>query len=730
MKKFARILCLLLAMIMVFGLVACGGGSETSESQSQTQGSESSSDSSSDSSSVGGEELDPYDQASWDIYNTVLGDFYTAYQAAKAATNDSERYAKMAIAEAKLMEAGVMLPLTTNGGNYAISRVAPYTATTVLWGNDSYRYHSVVIADSPIKASERDEMKAKWAELGGIGYTEWAKTYLTGKGYTLKDEYSLGYSSDPQVWDVLNTSRAADSEALVNCYDGLYEYDIANNLRPALATGHTVSEDGLTYTFTIRENAVWTDSQGRKVANVKADDFVAGLQHMMDSMAGLEYLIDGIIKNAHEYMAGEVGIEEVGVKAIDDRTLVYTLEAPCSYVLTMLGYGVFAPLCREYYVSKGGQFGADFNDEAETYEYGTSPDNIAYCGPYTITNFTAENTIVFTLNESYWNKDNVGIKKITWLFNNGEDVLKAYNDMKAGTIAGCGLNASAVEAAKTDGLFDTYVYTSSTDATSFMGFYNLNRVLFANVNDASAVVSSQTAEQAARTNKAMMNQNFRLALSMAADRGAYNAQSVGEALKLVSLRNCYTPGTFVKLAEEVTVSINGTDKTYAAGTFYGQIMQDQIDADGVKITVWDPEADGGIGSSDGFDGWYNPENAAEYLALAIAELAAEGVEISAENPIYIDLPCWTTNESYKNRGESYKQSVEASLGGKVIVNLVECKTSKEWYWAGYYAETGAEANYDMYDVSGWGPDYGDPATYLDTFLPDYAGYMVKCLGIF
>jgi peptide/nickel transport system substrate-binding protein/oligopeptide transport system substrate-binding protein len=159
-------------------------------------------------------------------------------------------------------------------------------------------------------------------------------------------------------------------------------------------------------------------------------------------------------------------------------------------------------------------------------------------------------------------------------------------------------------------------------------------------------------------------------------------------------------------------------------------MQDQIDADGIKIKVWDAEADGGIGSSDGFDGWYNADNAAEQLALAIAELAAEGVEISAENPIYIDLPCWTTNESYKNRGESYKQSVEASLGGKVIVNLVECKTSQEWYYAGYYAETGAEANYDMYDVSGWGPDYGDPATYLDTFLPDYAGYMVKCLGIF
>ena len=71
-----------------------------------------------------------------------------------------------------------------------------------------------------------------------------------------------------------------------------------------------------------------------------------------------------------------------------------------------------------------------------------------------------------------------------------------------------------------------------------------------------------------------------------------------------------------------------------------------------------------------------------------------------------------------------------ALGGKVIINLIECSTSKEWYYAGYYTNAGNEANYDIYDVSGWGPDYGDPQTYLDTFLPDYAGYMVKCIGIF
>jgi peptide/nickel transport system substrate-binding protein/oligopeptide transport system substrate-binding protein len=77
----------------------------------------------------------------------------------------------------------------------------------------------------------------------------------------------------------------------------------------------------------------------------------------------------------------------------------------------------------------------------------------------------------------------------------------------------------------------------------------------------------------------------------------------------------------------------------------------------------------------------------------------------------------------------YKQSLESILEG-VKVNLTECVTSDEWYYCGYYTESGNEANYDMYDLSGWGPDYGDPQTYLDTFLSDYAGYMVKCIGIY
>lgn len=673
-----------------------------------------------------------YDDASSAIYNDVLGEFYTEYQEAKEETNVSARYAKMALAEAKLLETAVMLPIYSKGGNYAVSRVAPYTIDYTMWGNDMERFHQALVATEFITSEDRAEMKAKWAELKGTGtYLDWAKEFLTGKGYTLKDTYTIAYATDPTTWDTLATSRASDSEAIVNTYDGLMEYDVEGILQPALAESYTVSDDGLTYTFKIRSGATWVDSQGRKVADVTADDFVAGMQHMMDAMGGLEYLIEGVIVNASEYIGGTVtDFSQVGVKAVDDNTLEYTLVAPCSYFVTMLGYGVFAPMSRTYYESMGGKFGADYDPSAESYLYGKDSNSIAYCGPYLVTNATANSTIVFTANDSYWNKDNINIKTLTWLYNDGSEATKSYNDAVAGTIDGSGLNSSSLELAREDGNFDKYGYIASTDATSFMAFYNIYRSAYANVQDSTKVVSPLTEEQKSLAKAAMANVHFRRAISYAVDRGSYNAQSVGEDLKYTSLRNTYTPGNFVYLEEDVTVDVNGKSTTFKAGTAYGVILQAQLDADGIAIKAYDKNADDGAGSSDGYDGWYNVENAKAELEQAIKDLKDAGITVDASNPIYIDLPYFSASTRYTNMANAYKQSVESTLEGKVIVNLVACADADEWQNAGYYTENGAEANYHVYDLSGWGPDYGDPSTYLDTMLPDYAGYMTKCIGIF
>lgn len=734
-----KIVSALLVMSMTASLVACGNsGSGSSDPADESVSVSSSASSESDASASASSESEAeaeesempegYDETSTELYNEALGDFNDALATAKEAETVDERYALMAVAEGKLMESAMMYPLTSRGGMYAMYRMAPRTKDYTLWGSDRDRYHQYVVTTDFIKAEDYNEMRAKWDELKGTGtYESWVKEYLAGKGYTLKDSFSMPYASDPVTWDGLATSRAADTDAIINTYDGLMEYDVEGTLQPALAESYEVSDDGLTYTFHLRKDVKWTDSQGREVDTVKADDFVAGMQHMCDAQGGLEYLVQGVIKNVSQYISGEVtDFDEVGVKAVDDYTVEYTLEEPCSYFMTMLGYTIFMPMSRSYYQSQGGKFGAEYDSSAADYQYGKDSNSIAYCGPYLVTNATAKNTIVFKLSDSYWNKDNVNIKTLTWLFNDQSDVTKMYTDAKAGTVDYVNLNTSTMETAKSEGLYDQYAVVSDTDATSFMGFYNINRTATANANDGTTAKSTKSDEEIQRTNKALQNVHFRRAISFAADRGAYNAQQVGEDLKYTSLRNTFTPGYFVSLSKDTTIQINGTDTTFPAGTYYGEIVQKQIDADGVKIKVWDAENK----TSDGFDGWYNPENAVEELNTAIEELAEDGITIDESNPIQIEYPYPSAVEVYTNKANSYKKSVEAALGGKVVINLVDAVDVDGWYYAGYYVNYGYEQNYDVYDVSGWVPDFGDPCSYLDTMLPDYEGYMTKCFGIF
>lgn len=734
-----KIVSALLVMSMTASLVACGNsGSGSSDPADESVSVSSSASSESDASASASSESEAeaeesempegYDETSTELYNEALGDFNDALATAKEAETVDERYALMAVAEGKLMESAMMYPLASRGGMYAMYRMAPRTKDYTLWGSDNDRYHQYVVTTDFIKAEDYNEMRAKWDELKGTGtYESWVKEYLAGKGYTLKDSFSMPYASDPVTWDGLATSRAADTDAIINTYDGLMEYDVEGTLQPALAESYEVSDDGLTYTFHLRKDVKWTDSQGREVDTVKADDFVAGMQHMCDAQGGLEYLVQGVIKNVSQYISGEVtDFDEVGVKAVDDYTVEYTLEEPCSYFMTMLGYTIFMPMSRSYYQSQGGKFGAEYDSSAADYQYGKDSNSIAYCGPYLVTNATAKNTIVFKLSDSYWNKDNVNIKTLTWLFNDQSDVTKMYTDAKAGTVDYVNLNTSTMETAKSEGLYDQYAVVSDTDATSFMAFYNINRTATANANDGTTAKSTKSDEEIQRTNKALQNVHFRRAISFAADRGAYNAQQVGEDLKYTSLRNTFTPGYFVSLSKDTTIQINGTDTTFPAGTYYGEIVQKQIDADGVKIKVWDAENK----TSDGFDGWYNPENAVEELNTAIEELAEEGITIDESNPIQMEYPYPSAVEVYTNKANSYKKSVEAALGGKVVINLVDAVDPDGWYYAGYYVNYGYEQNYDVYDVSGWSPDFGDPCSYLDTMLPDYEGYMTKCFGIF
>lgn len=743
MKK--KFLCLALALAMLLSLVACGGNNNTPPADdTQAPADTQTPDTPDDTQTPDEPETVSYKDASRDdaeIYDAVFGDFYEAYQAAAAEQDVPTRYAMMAVAEAKMLEAAVMMPKIANGGGYAITRIVPYSGATVLWGHDEYRYYTRLVTNELIKSEDIAALRALYGEVKGTGtYLDQARAYLDEHGYTLKDTYTdiTRFNDDPATWDILSTSQQASSEFICKTVSNPIEYDVEGTMQPNLAESWEVSDDGLTVTLHIREGLQWVDSQGRKVADLVADDWVAGMQHMVDAAGGLEFLVDGVIVGATEYINQETtDFSTVGVSAPDDHTVVYTLVQPAPYFMTMMNYSVFAPMSRSYYESQGGKFGADYDTTAADYNYGKTPDNIAYCGPYLITNFTSKNTMVFQANPTYWDAEHVNLKTMTFIYDGGEDPLKAYNEVMAGNVDATGLGTSALERAKADivegtdkSVFDTYHYQSTTDATVFVGFMNLNRQAFANANDNTKAISPQTDDQKERAHAAMLNQHFRMALCTGLDRGQFQAQRVGDELKFAALINSYTPGTFVSLGSDVTIDINGTSKTYPAGTNYGVILQDQITADGYPMTVYDPAAADGAGASSGFDGWYNLDYAKSEFAKAVEELTAQGMEITPENPIVIDYPHATNAEVWINTANVLQQCWEDMGGGLLKINLVPCADQTEWYQCGYYPESGKDMNFDYIDVSGWGPDYGDPSTYLNTLLPDGAGYMAKSFGLY
>ncbi len=777
-----KLVSLLLALVMILSLAACGSGDTPTNESKAPEGS-----AAPDEGTQPGEFV-PYTYEDEAVYMGAMKEYYDMLTAAQKLTDVDEMYVEMAKAEAKALTSGVLQIWRGDGGGYRMSRMVDKSYPTVLWGTDADRYESALVTKEILTGEDRQELISMWAELAGTGtYEQAAKDFLAEKGYTLKSD--LGYwdfTLDPETWDVLSVWTNSVGDPVCNTVENLAKYDMENVLQPAMAEsweegtgtilvaktdeeGNVVMEDGeekddegnpipvpvmeektvTTWTFHIRPGQIWTDSQGRKIADVKADDWVASMQHMIDfyGSSGAEVLTP-IIVNAQAYADGQLlDFDVVGVEAVDDLTLVYYLNNPVPAFESMLTYcGFFAPLCREYYTSQGGTFGVDTHENGN---YGTSPENIAYCGPYRITSYTPTNSMVFEANDSYWNRDAMNITKITWYYQDGNDPLKPYDDFMAGTLDRCGLGPSTIKKCQEDGNFDKYAIVSELEATTRVGYLNLNRQSFALFNDPTGCVSEMEhgsvetldrdnevyvadatiVDDAARTHVAMNNHNFRLALTMAWDRISYNALYAGEEVKELGVRNTYTPGNFVTLGKDVTTDINGASTTFEKGTYYGAIVQAQIDADGYPIKVWDPEANSGLGSSDGFDGYYSASNCQEYLAKAAEELAAVGVEISKENPIQIEYADPVFSEGGTNRAKAYKQSVEAASGGLIQVNLLPVQDNQQNNSTNYLISEGWENCIDIGIGTGWSADYADPASYLTLFLPYGNGYQTKNLGV-
>lgn len=520
------------------------------------------------------------------------------------------------------------------------------------------------------------------------GVTLLAATTLaacSGSGSSAKGEktFSYIYETDPDNLNYLTTNKAATANITSNVVDGLLENDRYGNFVPSMAEDWSVSKDGLTYTYTIRKDAKWYTSEGEEYAAVKAQDFVTGLKYAADKKSDGLYLVQESIKGLDAYVKGEItDFSQVGIKALDDYTVQYTLNKPESFWNSKTTMGVLAPVNEEFLNSKGDDFAK-----------GTDPSSILYNGPFLLKSIVAKSSVEFEKNPNYWDKENVHIGKVKLSYWDGQDTNKPTEAFKDGSFTMARLFPTSASYPETEKAFkDNIVYTQQ-DSTTFLVGINIDRQSYQH--------TSKTAdEQKASTKKALLNKDFRQALAFGFDRTAYASQVNGASGATKLLRNLFVPPTFVQ----------------ADGKNFGELVKEKL------VTYGDEWSN--VNLDDAQDGLYNPEKAKAEFAKAKTALQAEGVKF----PIHLDMPVDQTNTTKVQRVQSLKQSLEATLGTDNVVVDIQQLQKDDVLNITYFAETAAGEDWDISDNVGWSPDFADPSTYLDIIKPSVGENTKTYLG--
>ncbi|ASK62556.1 peptide ABC transporter substrate-binding protein [Virgibacillus phasianinus] len=309
-------------------------------------------------------------------------------------------------------------------------------------------------------------------------------------------------SSD--IIPTMDSSLATDLlafQALSGTTEGLYRLGKDGEIVEGIATEHKVSEDALTWTFTLREDAVWSNGDP-----VTAHDFVYAWRRAVDPKTGSEYgpyMMGGVLKNATAVNEGKKDVDQLGVKADGDYTLVVTLEKPIPYFESLTTFGTYYPLNQKFVEEQGDA-------------YATSSDALLSNGPFKLTDWkSTSDSWTLVKNEDYWDADAVTLQKINY------DVVK---DPQVGV--------DLYEKGKLDRtdltseLVDVYAANDDYEVTLGTGVYFLK--------------FNQTKSEA------LANKNIRKALSQ-----AFNKQAlVDEILNDGSIvAKGFVPKNFVKMPE-------------------------------------------------------------------------------------------------------------------------------------------------------------------------------------
>lgn len=211
---------------------------------------------------------------------------------------------------------------------------------------------------------------------------------------------NLIQTAEIPTMDSALVTDAVGFDLLNNVNEGLYRLNQENIAVPAISDGEpTVSEDGLVYTFTLRDSN-WSDG-----TPVTANDFEFAWKRAMNPDTASEYgpyMMNGVLKNATAISEGEVEYTELGVVAKDEKTLEVTLEKPIPYFLSLMSFGTYLPQKEEFVTAQGENYAK--NSEA-----------VLYNGPFTLAKWDGTGLSWQLLkNEEYWDKDTVKLTEINY----------------------------------------------------------------------------------------------------------------------------------------------------------------------------------------------------------------------------------------------------------------------------------------------------------------------------
>ena len=524
----------------------------------------------------------------------------------------------------------------------------------------------------------------KWLLTAGVVLSTTALLVACGKADKEADApttFSYVYAVDPASLDYSIATRTSTTDVIGNVVDGLMENDQYGNVIPSLAEDWSVSKDGLTYTYKLRKGVKWYTSEGEEYAEVTAHDFVTGLKHVADGKSDGVSLIQNSIKGLDAYMTGETNdFSTVGVKALDDYTVEYTLNKPESFWNSKVTTATMLPVNEEFLKASGKDYGA------------VTPAGILYNGPYILKTLTSKSLIEYEKNPNYWDKEKVKIEKIKLTYYDGSDQESLIRSFSSGAYTTARLFPSSSNFASTLEQYGDKITYSPQDSSSYYFTFNVNRQSYNKT-------AKTSEEQKTSTKEAMLNKDFRQAINFAFNRHSYAAQLNGEDGADKIIRNSLVPDNFVQ----------------AGGKNFGQIAQAELVNYGDQ---WK-----GVELVDGKDSIYNPDKAKVAFEKAKKDLESKGVTF----PIHLDVPVEQTDTIAVQQSNSFKQSIESTLGAENVVIDVLQMTDNEKETITSQARVPSQKDYDL-NSTGWAPSYQDPASYLNIMDPK-SGSAMKHLGI-